>query len=76
MKNLFNRSLSFLKLYAFMSAIWMISPILALYGFIVETNNRSKNDADQLVPVQMNEIHISEQVNLNSETLDKIITAA
>jgi len=76
MKNLFNRSLNFLKLYAFMSAIWMLSPILALYGFIVETNNRSKNDADQLVPVQMNEIHISEQVNLNSETLDKIITAA
>jgi len=76
MKNLFNRSLNFLKLYAFMSAIWMLSPILALYGLIVETNNRSKNDADQLVPVQMNEIHISEQVNLNSETLDKIITAA
>ena len=76
MKNLFSRSLNFLKLYAFMSAIWMLSPILALYGFIVETNNRSKNDADQLAPVQINEIHISEQVNLNSETLDKIITAA
>jgi len=76
MKNLFNRSLNFLKLYAFILAIWALSPILALYGFIVETDNRSKNNADQLVPVQMNEIHISEQVNLNSETLDKIITAA
>jgi len=76
MKNLFSRSLNFLKLYAFMLAIWMLSPILALYGFIVETNNRRKNDAGQLVPVQINEIYISEQVNLNSETLDKIITAA
>jgi len=76
MKNLFSRSLNFLKLYAFILAIWMLSPILALYGFVVETNNRRKNDADQLVPVQINEIYISEQVNLNSETLDKIITAA
>ena len=76
MKNLFSRSFDFLKLYAFMLAIWMLSPILALYGFIVETNNRRKNGAGQLVPVQINEIYISEQVNLNSETLDKIITAA
>jgi hypothetical protein len=76
MKNLFSRSLNFLKLYAFLLAIWVLSPVLALYGFIVETSNRRKNDAAQLVPVQINEIHISEQVNLNSETLDKIITAA
>ena len=73
MKSLFSRSINFLKLYAFLSAIWMLSPLLALYGFIVETNNRKRNSADNQSPIQINKIKIAEQVNLKAETLDNIM---
>ncbi|HTK18594.1 MAG TPA: hypothetical protein VL442_03740 [Mucilaginibacter sp.] len=73
MKNLFSGFRDLLFLYAFLSAIWMLSPFLALYGFIVETNNRKKNSADQQSQIQLNRISTARQVNSKSEALDQII---
>ncbi|HTK19824.1 MAG TPA: hypothetical protein VL442_09940 [Mucilaginibacter sp.] len=61
MKNLFSRCHNLLFLYTFLSAMWMLSPFLALYGFIVETNNGRKNNADQRLKTQIGEIIISDQ---------------